>query len=399
MLKDSVTEEVFIQGVKYYLDEMQFKSASPENLFASIQKAYDEAFPGTGLNINELMQTWTNFPGIPIVTVSRSENGLMLTQEGLGTSEDELFSIPINFATATNKSFDNTKAEFWMTTKSHEIIRENAEKTWTDDDWIIFNLRNTAYYVTNYDDALWSLITSTLCKDHEDIHYLNRGTLFADTFRFIEHAVEFRASVFLELIDLLKLEFHPHVWRRANQGMRTFESRLRGTELHVMHLAFVNDMMSEIYGRTFENDLFAAEIVNTHSCVSGVKTCNDDAMEALIEVMDSGSTNFKWNFRCNAFRVANESIWMHFFNDMMSQSAASFDRLFAFFDLECTQNSKLIRHVLETTVDISNNLIPFERDAMFRFMSSQSFEGYQAVIEFVENHHEIINERLVKLMI
>ena len=393
MLKDAITEEVFIQGVKYYLDEMQFKSASPDDLFAGIQKAYDEAFPGTDINISELMQTWTNLPGIPIVTVSRSDNGLLLTQEGLGTSNDDLFSIPINFATASNKNFDDVKAEFWMTTKEHEITRENTGKTWTDDDWIIFNLRETGYYMTNYDETLWGLITSSLANDHEGIHFFNRGTLFADSFRFIEHAVDFRATIYLELIDSLKLEFHPHVWRRANQGMRVFESRLRGSELHGMFLAFMNDMMSGIYGRSFENDFFATNIVNRHSCSSGVQACNDDALQALIEVMETGRTDFAWNFRCNAFRVANETVWMHFFDDTMSRRGETWERMFFFFDLECTQNPKLIQHVLESTIDMTNNLLPFERDNMMRFMPRESFVGYEAVIEFVKKNHEIINKK------
>jgi aminopeptidase N len=79
MIKDSIAEEVFIQGLKYYLDEMKFKSAAPEDLYRNLQKSYDEAHPENNVNIDQFMDTWTNFHGLPIVTVSRSASGLMLS--------------------------------------------------------------------------------------------------------------------------------------------------------------------------------------------------------------------------------------------------------------------------------------------------------------------------------
>jgi hypothetical protein len=143
-----------------------------------------------------------------------------------------------------------------MSSKEFEITRDSAGKAWSDDDWIIVNLRDTGYYLTNYDETLWGLITTSLADNehHEDVHFLNRGTLFADSFRFMQHDVDFRSSIFLELADSLKHELHPHVWRRANNPLRLFETRFRGTETHQILLNFLKDLMSQIYGRTFENN-------------------------------------------------------------------------------------------------------------------------------------------------
>jgi hypothetical protein len=278
-----------------------------------------------------------------------------------------------------------------MTTKEHEITRENAGKSWTDDDWVIFNLRDTAYYLTNYDETLWSLITSSLAKDHEAIHFLNRGTLFADSFRFIQQAIDFRATTFLKMMDSLKLEHHQHVWSRADQGMRLFELRLRGSELHGMHLNFVKDLMTEIHGREFGNS--TSNTINFLSCVSGVQTCIDDALQALADVMDTGSTDFPFEFRCNAFRVADEATWMHFFDLTMSLSPVQWERRNALRDLECTQNPKLIQHVLDTVLDLTNNLEWIERRDLVEFMARENVEGYNAVIEFISKHHDFIDKQ------
>lgn len=388
MFKDALGEEVFLNGVKLYLNEMLFKSASPEDLYRGLQKAYDEAYPGNDLSIEKLMDTWTNSRGFPIVTVSRSENGLLLTQDGLGSNE--IFGIPINYATRSKQNFDNVTAELWMTTKTFEITRENSRKTWTDEDWVIFNLRDTGYYLTNYDDTLWALITDSLSNDHEAIHFLNRGTLFADIDRFIEHAVYFRASIFLEMEDSMKLEHHPHVWRRANRGLRRFETRLRGTVIHTMHLNFLNSVMSKIYGREFENGQEATEVVNLYSCLSGVQACVNDAMGALIEVMESGLTSFPFNYRCNAFRVANETVWMHFVNDAMIQNSTNRDRTLAFRDLACTQNPNLIKHLIGIVMNTNNDMLISERSELLRSIASEHHEGYNAVVELIEEQHEAV---------
>jgi aminopeptidase N len=392
MLKDSIGEEVFVQGVKYYLDEMQFQSATPEDLFNNLQKAIDEANPGNSVKINEFMQSYTNLPGIPVVTVSRSENGLLLTQSSVGSNSDELFGIPISFTTASDSNFDDVVAEFWMTTKEHEVTQETVGKTWTDDDWIIFNLRDTGYYLTNYDDTLWDLIISSLVNDHEKIHHLNRGTLFADTFRFIEQAMDFRATVFLEMMDSLKIEFHPHVWRRANAGMRVFERRLWGTETHTMFMNFLNDLMSGIYGRSFENDGFAQLIVDHYSCISGVQECNENAVQGLIDIMDESNPRFPPHLRCNAYRAANETIWMHFFDDAMTRSSSTLQAE-ALRNLECNQNPALIQKLLDVALDFENTLSSFHRENLLQSVAVDNLVGYNAVIDLVEKHHEVINEK------
>jgi hypothetical protein len=391
MLKDAITDEVFIQGVKYYLDEMQFKSATPEDLFNNLQKAVNEANPGNNVNISQFMDMWTNSRGLPMVTVTRSGNGLLLTQSGVRATSEELFSIPINYATASNPNFDDVAAEFWMTAKEHEIHREAAEKTWTDDDWIIFNLRDTGYYLTNYDDNLWDLITSSLANDHEKIHHLNRGTLFADTYRFIQQAINFRATVFLGLMDSLKLEHHPHVWRRANLGLGHFDTRLRGTDSYALFLNFFSEVMGQVYGTTFESDDLATDIINHYSCVAGVQECGDDALQALIEVIENGSTDFQFDFRCNAFRVSNESLWMQFFEEIIPLPP-NWDRTFALLDLGCTRNPKLIQQSLDASINMTSNLLLFERVFLMQQVVMESLEGYNAVIKLIEDNHRTINE-------
>ena len=367
---------------------MQFGSASPEDLFNGLQQAYDEDFPGNDLNIGQLMDTWLNFAGYPVVTVRRVDGNLVLSQEGFRTSHDEFFSIPINYATSSHPNFDNTVADFWLTSEELEISQENVEKTWTDDDWIILNLRDTGYYVTNYDDSIWQQISAALLDDHETINFLNRGTLFADFHRFLTENYEIRASNLLEMMQYLPGETHPHVWTRAGPGSLKLEERVRGTLLHEMYLSFLQNIMISVYGNMPLNNRPANDVVNRLSCLSGIQECLDDSLNALTEVMETGSTSFEFDFRCNGFLTANETVWMHFFESTLNATENRFQELWS---LGCTQDRELIRFFLDQTLNLGNSLSSAERSSVIASLAGQSRASFEVTIEFIEENHEAIS--------
>lgn len=390
MFKEALTDATFTKGIRYYLADNQYQSVSPEDLHAALQKAHDEDFPGNNLDIGAMMHPWFELSGFPVVTVSRNVDGLHLTQERFRQRSNELFNIPISYATASHPNFENTTADLWLTTSSIDVPLAGASKPWTADDWVIFNLRDTGYYVTNYDDELWGLIIGALNNDHEAIHFLNRGTLFADFTRFMQEAYDVSATIFLEMMRSLPLENHPHVWLRAHAGLWKIEQRLRGSNLHQMHLNFMRTVMAQVYNTIEFTDFRATHIVNRWSCISGVQECLDDSFEVLLEVMETGSTDYEFDYRCNAFMSANETIWMHFFNDAMAQSWGNFDRLLALWGLICTQNNDLIKIYLDAVIDTTNDLQQFERQSMLSAAASESFNSFDETIDFVANNYQAI---------
>lgn len=132
---------IWTQGVSNYIVNQQMGSASPQDLYSAVQQAVDEANPFNNLNFTLLMSPWFDLTGFPVLTVSRSDEGLSLRQEGFKTIHNEVFPIPINFASATVPDFGNITAGFWMITGELTIYRQNSYRQFTDDDWIILNLR------------------------------------------------------------------------------------------------------------------------------------------------------------------------------------------------------------------------------------------------------------------
>lgn len=390
MFQEALTDATWTKGLTYFLIERRLQSATPEDVFTGLQQAYDEDFPERSLDVGAMMNPWLNLRGYPVVTVSRTENGLVVTQEGFRTTHDELFNIPLNYATASVPNFDETLVDIWLTSREMEITLANASRPWTDNDWIIFNLRDTGYYVTNYDDSLWDLIIDAMLNDEQrdEIHFLNRGTLFADLYRFVSEDFDIRASLYLDLIRSLEFEEHPHVWIRSNVGLEQFERRLRGTGLHGEFLNFLRNVLDTVYSETEITDPTGRNIINGWSCLSGVESCLTDSLALLVQDMES-ETTFEFDFRCNGFRTANETIWLHFFNTAL---ATMDNRLALLRDLICTQDSELLSYYLEQSIDKANSLSEEERQYIIALASSHSEFSYNTLIYFVEDKHQTIDE-------
>ncbi len=141
MFGEHTSRDIWIQAMVNYIEDVQMGSGSPEDVYVGFQKSYDEAHPQNNLNFTLLMSPWFDYAGYPVVTVSRSIEGITIRQEGFRTLHNAIFPIPINFASASVPDFANTVAGFWMITGQLTIYRQNIYRTFTDEDWIIFNIR------------------------------------------------------------------------------------------------------------------------------------------------------------------------------------------------------------------------------------------------------------------
>lgn len=141
MFGENTSRDIWVQAMVNYIQDKQMENASPEDVYNAFQRSYDAANPMNNLNFTLLMRPWFDFAGFPVLEVSRNAEGLLLRQEGFKTLHNEIFTIPINFATTSVPNFNDTAAGFWMITGQLTIYRQNIYRPFTDDDWIIMNIR------------------------------------------------------------------------------------------------------------------------------------------------------------------------------------------------------------------------------------------------------------------
>lgn len=180
-------DEVWVKGLKYYLDAKNMSAVSSADLHTGLQKIYDEELKDSkgALNIASVMLSWENQAGCPLVNVKRDRNQLILTQERFfyekTESSSSLWWIPVNFVSkSTSSSFSEVAADYWIPGNRSVNIELSSEIT--IDDWIIVNKQQGFYYRVNYDETLWNVIIKQLRDgDHEKIHLLSRAQLIDDS--------------------------------------------------------------------------------------------------------------------------------------------------------------------------------------------------------------------------
>ena len=137
-----IGEDSFKQGLQHYLKTYAYDCAASQDLWQSFEAVTQQP-------ISELMKSWIEQPGYPIITVSRQKGQLVLDQKRFSylTNESEqswLIPITVNLFLKTGE-----------TRKLSVLMDEPRKVVEVDDDVVAYkvNDRQTGFYRVKYDDA------------------------------------------------------------------------------------------------------------------------------------------------------------------------------------------------------------------------------------------------------
>lgn len=139
-----------------------------------------------GKTVSDVLSTWDSIAGYPVVKVERdySSGEVKFTQsrflrKSSVENSENLWYIPINYATGASNDFSTLATDFWLTEKEATVSIDGL----TSSDWLIVNKQERGYYRVNYDEDNWSLIANYLNSDnYNKINRLNRAQLLDDAF-------------------------------------------------------------------------------------------------------------------------------------------------------------------------------------------------------------------------
>lgn len=150
------------------------------------------------------MESWTNKPGFPLVTVTRTYNSssVFIAHQPFYRNPSKNRSdwwIPLNFATKSINDFSNTGPSYWLSPDETLVLLGTV----SPNDWIIFNIQQTGYYRVNYDERNWEMLTDYLkSENYRKIHKANRAALLDDAFNlaragYLNYSIPFDLSNYL----------------------------------------------------------------------------------------------------------------------------------------------------------------------------------------------------------
>merc|ERR1711962_360541 len=178
MMEDFMGEDDFHRGISNFLKKFSFQNAVTEDLLKELTAVSSE-----GLNMTNIMNTWTRQKGYPVISVEKTnvDGEYILTQSKFGTNStdpspyDYKWEVPISYKT----SRDSVKRT-WLHLKDDRIkIKVDHRDA---DDWIKVNIGQYGYYRVQYQLDEWQKFSHVLQKSPSQFSSSDRTSLINDAF-------------------------------------------------------------------------------------------------------------------------------------------------------------------------------------------------------------------------
>ncbi|XP_020775323.2 glutamyl aminopeptidase [Boleophthalmus pectinirostris] len=180
MLEDWMGKNMFRDGCRQYLKDYYFTNAKTANFWASLAKA-------SGLPVAEVMDTWTQQMGYPVVMLSVTETAAKLTQKRFlldpnadisqpPTPLGYKWTMPVEFhAIKSNRDF----MAMFNKTESELVVPPYSSAV---DGLLKVNNDHIGFYRVNHDEHVWTSISQQLLSDHTEFDAADRTSFIDDVF-------------------------------------------------------------------------------------------------------------------------------------------------------------------------------------------------------------------------
>lgn len=164
MMRGFLGEATFRLGLHNYLEKFSYDNAVQDDLWSAMtikghkDKVLDERF-----TVKQIMDSWTSMPNYPVVTVSRNESSITLSQQRyflpqIDENDSTRWYIPISYA-STRRPEGSEIPQYWIANDEKEITVEDIV---SENEYIYINVNRTGYYRVNYDNLSWKLLIQNL---------------------------------------------------------------------------------------------------------------------------------------------------------------------------------------------------------------------------------------------
>jgi len=247
MLENLVGSEKFEQAVTNYLKKFSFKNAITADFLTEVAAVVSE------FDVKELMSTWTEQMGYPVLNVKRSSDaGFTITQQRFLSNKDSYneaaepskfgykWSVPITYFVDTSKSDEVSSLIFKYDQESVGVAVN------TDVKWIKLNVHQVGYYRVNYESSIWDQIIQQLIEKPSRFDIADRAHLLNDAFALAD-ASQLSYTVPLEMTAYLAQEMDFVPWYVAASKLQSLKNTLMYTDSYVSYLTYARTLLTNVY--------------------------------------------------------------------------------------------------------------------------------------------------------
>ncbi|XP_015435663.1 PREDICTED: uncharacterized protein LOC107191201 [Dufourea novaeangliae] len=400
MIHRAFGPNIFKDAINRYLKKHQYSTATPKDLW----KAFDEAINETRevgdphVGMEEIMSSWVNEAGYPVVTASLYANKITLTQKRFSSRRSDRlgvnFLIPITIAFASNPDFITTETNIWMGKGIINIKLPNATE------WFVVNVQQSGYYRVNYDYTSWDRLRIALDKPgHSQIHVTNRAQIVDDALNLARAKYMSYDSAF-DCIAYLTKEVDYLPWKAFFNGMSYIIQRFEGQDGYELlqrrivlltsnmfeELGFV-DWSTETHSRQLNR-----ELILTWACKMGNPKCVNMAKEWFMDfktrtqkgILNRISPNARAAVYSTAIRSGTYEDWEFLWQRYLKTEFAT-EKKIILDALGCTTNRTLLKSYILRALnhDYTSDIRKQDVNAVLASIYSSGQLGFNVMLDFL----------------
>ncbi|XP_018335613.1 aminopeptidase Ey [Agrilus planipennis] len=402
MMRDFLGANRFRNAIQFYLSNHTFSTAVPDDLWEAME-AYsrDVDLPAT---VGQIMSTWTDQPGFPVVRVSLSgSTDVNITQQRFllnnNNTSDLKYYVPISYTNSTAKDFETVSPRHWLLPNSNLQISNALPSS----GWIVVNIQETGFYRVNYDETLWRRLASALkTANHDGIDVLNRAQIVDDSFN-LARAGLLPYGVALDVTSYLSTETEYYPWVSALEALNHLRIRsANSTSLRSFLETHILDLISTVYeGLSFDYDpnesqadiLKKVTILNL-ACELGLESCVSRA-NALFNNFKNNNVSVNPDTRtvvyCTALRTATSpDNWYFLWNRYLNTKLAS-EMNIILSTLGCTRNDTLRTEYLLKSITRDSGIRSQDSRSVFQSIYVRNLDGVDLAYNFFKTNFQSIS--------
>jgi aminopeptidase N len=280
MLEGFLGDDVFREGIRLYLKQNQFSSATATNLWAALEKS-------SGRSVFQIVSPWLTQPGYPMIRVTaecvKSKQVVTLEQSRFtldpGVTNDQQWIIPVGILST-----------FKPHRPSYALLDKITQTFDFPDCWgaLNVNANDLGFYRVWYDPDLFA----KLLREWDRLSEEERVDVISDTWAMV---ISNRSPIaaYLSLLESLEGETSYSVWHNILQALVTIDRLEQGQPGRAAYQAYVCSLLNPLLERLgwyptndeeLATKLFRNELIETLG-VFGDRSVINEAFERFQQLL------------------------------------------------------------------------------------------------------------------
>lgn len=261
---------LFRAGLEKYLTKYQYQGATTNDLWVEFTQV-------AGWNVTEMMDTWTQQMGFPVITIKKTSDTFLIEQShflvdptaAVTTKSKFNYEWIVPFTYATSDSLSTPK-KILISKKSDAIVSSAS--------WIIGNFEHRGFYRVNYDSSGWDSIIDQLLKDFKVFSVTDRAGIIDDAFNLARSGRLGYSTVF-RLLSFIDKDDNARVWEMVLNNLKYLGKVLSSTTVYSHYRAFVAKKIKPMVSKKFNTYVSAACEAGETETIQKVKAIFDNWMK------------------------------------------------------------------------------------------------------------------------